>query len=251
MHTPVLLQKAIENLNVITGGKYIDATYGEGGYSEAIVKHGGNVLALDLDVNQLKSSRVNELSNLKLIQGNFKDIARIAKENDYCPVDGVVFDLGLSMRQLNSLGRGFSYKKPEEPLDMRLSLENELTAKDIIKKSNEIELYEILAKNSEEIRAKEIAAMIKSKRKMDVVYDLTEAIDRAVGYKSSSVYARIFQALRIKVNDEFENLKQGFAGAVEIIKKEGRIVVVSFHSLEDRIVKNFAKENQLSFLTIL
>lgn len=246
MHTPVLLQQAIENLNIIPGANYVDATFGEGGYSREIIKMGGKVLAIDLDINQLNNYG-EQNKNLKLVQGNFKDIEKIARESDYFPVDGIIFDLGLSMRQYLESKRGFSYKKSQEPLDMRLDTREGITAKELIYKSSKEELYEILAKNSEEIRSKEIADSIKSKKQMNTVEDLINAIDKAIGYKSSSVYARIFQALRITVNDEFVNLRKGLEGAVNILKDKGRIVIVSFHSLEDRIVKNFVKEKGLSF----
>src|SRR3989344_4026320 len=118
----------------------------------------------------------------------------------------------------------------------------------MIKKQNENELYEIFAKNSEELKSREIAREVKRRKRIEIVYDLTSAIDRVLGFKSNSTYARIFQALRISVNDELENLKKGLEGAVRVIKKEGRIVVVSFHSLEDRIVKNFVRNTDLRFL---
>ena len=248
MHTPVLLQKAIENLNVSTGGKYIDATFGEGGYSYEILERGGTVLGIDLDFSQISNPK-SQIQNLKLVQGNFADIESIAKENGFYPVDGVIFDLGLSMRQIKESGRGFSYKKLDDPLDMRLNINYKLTAEELIKRSDEKVLYEIFAKNSEEIRSKEIAAVVKSRKVMKSVGDLVSSIDRAIGYKSSSVYARIFQALRIEVNNEFENLKKGLTGAVNILKRKGRIVIVSFHSLEDRIVKNFSREKKLNFLS--
>jgi len=247
MHTPVLLQQAIENLNVRLGSLYIDATFGEGGYSSEILKKGGRVLAIDWDIDQLKNYGLR-ITDLKLIQGNFSEIEKIAKENDFFPIDGVVFDLGLSMKQIEESGRGFSYNRPDEPLDMRLSLDNKLTAKDLIKELSEEELYEVFAKNSEEIKSKEIAYEVKKRKKMETVSDLICVIDKALGFKSNQTYARIFQALRIELNDEFENLKKGLKGAVDILKKDGRVVVVSFHSFEDRIVKNFVKEKKLKFL---
>lgn len=250
-HNPVLLQQAIERLNVKKGGLYIDATFGEGGYSYEVVKRGGIVLGIDLDINQLKSLaglRVSKLTSLKLVQGNFADIEKIAKDNDFYPVDGVIFDLGLSMRQIDESGRGFSYKKDSEVLDMRINLDQELKAVDLIKKNSEEKLAQIFVKYSEEIKSREIAKEIKKAKKIITVFDLKKAIDKALGYKSEKTYARIFQALRIAVNNEFENLKKGLEGAVKITKKGGRIVVVAFHSLEDRIVKNFVREKKLSFL---
>lgn len=246
MHTPVLLQQAIENLDIIPGRNYVDATFGEGGYSREIIKMGGKVLAIDLDINQLKN-HTEQNKNLKLVQGNFKDIEKIAIDNNHFPVEGIVFDLGLSMRQYQELKKGFSYKKPQEPLDMRLDEKEGLSAKELINNSTVKELYEILAKNSEEIRSKEIADSIKRKKHMNTVGDLVNAIDEAIGYKSSSVYARIFQALRIAVNNELTNLKKGLEGSVNILNDKGRIVIVCFHSLEDRIVKKFVKEKGLKF----
>ena len=270
MHTPVLLQQAIENLNVEPKGKYIDATFGEGGYSKEILKRGGKVLGIDLDATQLSSSGLTggsrkldsrfrgndkesgndkkKRNDIILVQGNFGDIEKIAKENEFYPVDGVVFDLGLSMRQIEESGRGFSYHHPEEPLDMRLSLDTNLTAKDLLKKLDRDELYNVLAKNSEEVKSMPIAEEIKRAKTIATVGDLIKAVDRAVGFSSKTVYARVFQALRIEVNDELNNLKSGLKGAVNVLKKGGRVVVVSFHSLEDRIVKNFVRENGLKFL---
>lgn len=250
MHTPVLLKQAVEKLNVKPQGKYIDATFGEGGYSQEILKKGGRILAIDLDIGQLDNFQDKKLlANLKLIQGNFKDIEKIAKENDFFPVDGVVFDLGLSMRQLNESKRGFSYKNKDEDLDMRLDLTSSLQAKDLLKKATKDELYEIFSKYSEDLNSEKIAEEVfLNKKRIEKVGDLIKVIDKALGKKDKKTYARIFQALRIVVNNEFENLKQGLVGALNILKKEGRIVVVSFHSLEDRIVKKFVKENHLRFL---
>jgi 16S rRNA (cytosine1402-N4)-methyltransferase len=246
MHTPVLLKPAIENLNVREGGLYIDATYGEGGYTREILKMGGKVLALDLDPRQVETSALND-KKLTIINGNFANIEKIAKENDFFPVDGVVFDLGLSMGQLEFGGRGLSYNKPDEEIDMRIGLDAEMKASELILNMKEDELYEVLARGSEEIKSKDIARVIKSGKKIRTVAELIKAIDRAVGFKSRTVYARIFQALRIEVNHEFDNLKKGLVGAAGLIKKDGRIVVVSFHSLEDRIVKSFGKTHGFKF----
>src|SRR3989339_310475 len=244
MHTPVLLDQVIEALQVKKDGLYVDATFGEGGYSQAILNKGGKVLAVDLDENQLIGSRVNGLTGLKLVQGNFGDIEKIARENNFFPVDGVVFDLGLSMKQISQSGRGFSYKKLNEPLDMRMSLKTEITAMYLLNHLSEGELFEVFAKNSEEINSQKIAHEVIIKRqfkKLETVGDLVNCIDKAVGQQDNNTYKRIFQALRIQVNDEFENLKRGLIGATNVIKNDGKIAIVTFHSLEDRIVKNFSK----------
>lgn len=246
MHTPVLLQQAIESLNVKKNGLYVDATFGEGGYTNEILKRGGRVLAIDLDADQLGRSQISN-KNLVLKEGNFARIEEIARKADFFPVDGVVFDLGLSMGQLDFGERGLSYNKLSEALDMRIGGKGDLTAEELINGSTEEELYEILAHNSEELKSKEIAKEIKSRKKVRTVSDLVSAIDKAAGFKSRTIYARIFQALRIEVNREFDNLRKGLTGAAHILKKDGKIVVVSFHSLEDRIVKNFGKSQGLRF----
>ncbi|MFA6017508.1 MAG: 16S rRNA (cytosine(1402)-N(4))-methyltransferase RsmH [Patescibacteria group bacterium] len=251
MHTPVLLEQVIEALDIKKDGLYIDATFGEGGYSEAILNKRGKVLAVDLDEDQLKGSRVNELTGLKFVQGNFGNIEKIAKENNFFPVDGVVFDLGLSMRQISQSGRGFSFKKLSEPLDMRMSIKTEMTAKYLLNHLSEQDLFDVFARNSEEINSQKIAREVIIKRqfkKLETVGDLIYCIDKAIGGQDNNAYKRIFQALRIQVNNEFENLKSGLIGAAKIIKDDGKIAVVTFHSLEDRIVKNFSKTDGIKLL---
>jgi len=250
MHTPVLLGQVIEALEIKKDGLYIDATFGEGGYSQVILGRGGKVLAIDLDEEQITNNQLS-INNLKLVEGNFGDIEEIAKENNFLPVDGIVFDLGLSMRQISQSGRGFSFKKLDEPLDMRMSLKTEMTAKYLLNHLSISELYDVFAKNSEEINSQKIANEIIIKRqfkKLEIVADLINCIDKAIGEQNNNAYKRIFQALRIQVNEEFENLKKGLIGAIKIIKDDGKIAVVTFHSLEDRIVKNFSKSQGLKLL---
>ncbi|MBI5123711.1 16S rRNA (cytosine(1402)-N(4))-methyltransferase RsmH, partial [Candidatus Roizmanbacteria bacterium] len=206
MHTPVLLEQVIDALDIKKDGLYIDATFGEGGYSQAILDKGGKVLGLDLDREQISNFQF-PISNLKLVEGNFGDIEKIAKENDFFPVDGVVFDLGLSMRQISQSGRGFSFKKLNEPLDMRMSLETEMTAKYLLNHLSESELFDVFARNSEEINSQKIAHEIIIKRqfrKLEIVNDLIDCIDKAISgtgiaRNAPTIYARIFQALRIQV----------------------------------------------------
>ncbi len=249
MHTPVLLKPVLEGLGVKDGGIYIDATVGQGGHLKKILAKGGKVLALDLDENQIKKLREQiEDNGLTLVVGNFADIEKIAREQAFFPVDGVLFDLGLSYNQLAELQRGFSYKNHNQPLDMRLSLKSENTAADLINSLSEDTLYEIFAKNSEEINSRAIARAIVSARhlkKLSTVGELTELIDKVIKGKDEKVYARIFQALRMEVNQEINNLKRGLQGALNLIRKDGRIVAITFHSVEDRIVKKFIKEKDL------
>ncbi len=268
MHTPVLLQEVIEGLSIIPNGLYIDATVGEGGHLLEIVKRSGKVLGIDLDENQIKiltqshpelvSGSDSEKQMPKqvrhdtvFVQGNFADIERIAKENEFYPVDGILFDLGLSIGQIENSGRGFSYKKLDDPLDMRINTDDETTASELVNALSENSLYDILAKYGEDIRSLKISQEIiseRQKRRIERVGDLLPIIDKVVGDKDNRTYARIFQALRIAVNREFENLRKGLDGALKILKKNGRIAVISFHSLEDRIIKQFISKNNLKQL---
>lgn len=254
MHNPVLLQEVINSLAVKNGGLYIDATFGEGGHALEIIKKGGKVLGIEWDVQQYRRARVKyqkyllENQNLILVNGNFKDIEEIAKKNNFFPVNGIVFDLGLSMNQLKDSQRGFSFKKENELLDMRISNKIKVKASDLLNNLSREQLYEIFAKYSEEINASFIAQAIVNARlmkKIELVKDLITIIDKALDKKDERVYRRIFQALRIAVNDELRNLKKGLLGAVNLLKKTGRLVVISFHSLEDRIIKQFVREQKL------
>jgi len=254
MHTPVLLNQVIEAMEIKKDGLYVDATLGEGGYTKAIIEKGGKVLAIDLDTEQIDRYNIETLersNGVKLVQGNFREIEKIAKENNFFPVDGVVFDLGLSMRQISQSGRGFSFKKLFEPLDMRMNSNNEMTAEYLLNHLSESELFDVFAKNSEEINSQKIAREVvirRQSRRLEKVGDLIGCIDRAIGEIDNNAYKRIFQALRIEVNDEFENLKSGLEGAMKIIKKDGKVAVVTFHSIEDRIVKNFSKRIGIKLL---
>ena len=281
MHHPVLLKETIEGLNIKKDGLYIDATVGEGGHLMEIVKQGGKVLGIDWDDKQIKnlilrhpefiSSRLTRFKDLlsknkmlnqaivlsdseriqhdiRIVQGNFSDIEKIAKTYNFFPVDGILFDLGLSIEQIEISGRGFSYHKANEPLDMRISSNLKITAADIVNSFNQAELYEILASYSEDINSLAISQAIvrtRAVKKIITVGDLLKIINEKIGIKDNRTNARIFQALRIAVNREFDNLKTGLNGALNILKNNGRIVVISFHSLEDRIVKQFAKKNNL------
>ncbi len=262
MHTSVLLKEAVGGLNVFPGGKYIDATYGVGGHAREIVAKGGNVLALDWDEENVKvkneelsaSQRIKNEKKIKLVWGNFADIEKIAQENDFFPVDGILFDLGLSMEQIGGSGRGFSFKKLDEPLDMRISSSTTKTAASIIRSSNAEALYEILSRNSQEIDSGPISQAIFSAgriRHMATVGDLVNVISSIQGLrnKKESVLRRLFQSLRIEVNDEMSNLEKGLEGALHVIKKGGVIAIITFHETEDRLVKKIALKNNVTFTT--
>ncbi|OGK25188.1 16S rRNA (cytosine(1402)-N(4))-methyltransferase [Candidatus Roizmanbacteria bacterium RIFCSPLOWO2_01_FULL_37_12] len=250
MHTPVLLKEAVEGLSIKKDGLYIDATVGEGGHLIQIAQLGGKVLGIEIDRNQINKLTID---NSKIIQGNFKDIEKIAIENNFFPVDGILLDLGLSVKQIKNSGRGFSYRNLEEPLDMRLSTTFETTASKVVNSLSQDELYEIFAKYSEDINSLAISKVLvraRTIKPIEKVKDLINIINQVIGETRYSTlgdktYARIFQALRIAVNNEIENLRNALAGSLRILKKTGRVVVISFHSIEDRTVKQFISNNNL------
>src|SRR3989338_7023466 len=252
MHTPVFLNQVMESLGIKRGGQYIDATAGEGGHLKQMLLQGARVLAIDWNPEQITALKKQITDQNVLFHcGNFADIETIAGEKGFAQVDGILFDLGLSMRELQNLEKGFSYKRPEEPLDMRLNEETQLTAAEIINRFSEEELADILAKNSEELYSAKIAKQIVEERRIQKIYivgQLLAVLDRTIGGSSGSnekVYARIFQALRIAVNEEPENLQKALAGGMKLLAEGGKMVVITFHSLEDRAVKLFARRNHI------
>lgn len=246
MHTPVLLQEVIDGLDIRQGGRYIDATVGEGGHTRAMLGKGAFVLGIDQDAAQIEKLKTSISSDkFMAVCANFSSIEEVAKKQGFDKADGILFDLGISWRQLSEAGKGLSYKALDEELDMRLSTECEQSAADIVNTFSEDELYSVFAKNSEEIRSRDIARTIVEERKyhkIKKVKDLLRSIDKALGAASEWSYGRIFQALRIEVNDEFGSLEKGLEQAVRLIGPEGRIAVITFHSVEDRMVKRFIRE---------
>ena len=242
-HKPVLLKEVIQALNIKKGKKHIDATFGGGGHTKEILKRGGFVLGIDRDQETIKKTK---LVNKKLIlrRGNFRNLKKIAEENGFSKVAGILFDLGLSSWQIEKSGKGFSYLR-EEPLDMRVNSSQKIDAAEIINHLSREELYEIFTKFGEEIDSRAIIHLIFRARPIETTRELVEAI----GGKNTSQLARVFQALRIVVNDELDNLKIALSQAIELLEKDGRLVVISFHSLEDRIVKFKLKSQKLKIIT--
>lgn len=245
-HKAVLLQEAIEALNIKQGNKYIDATLGGGGHTSEILNKGGVVLAIDQDVEAI-SYVANELkdSNLSFGYGNFKNIDEIAKEKGFEKVSGILFDLGVSSHQLDTPERGFSYLK-SGPLDMRMDQRLGVKAMDLVNALGKSELYEIFIKLGEEHRARSVVDLIIKRRKIapfKTTDDLTLTLATAYGFKDVTEFAKatsskkVFQALRIAVNDELGSIKEALPKALSLLETNGRLVVITFHSLEDRIVK--------------
>lgn len=246
MHTPVFLEQVVEALAVKPGRKYIDGTVGEGGHLNRIVEAGGKVLGLDYDSNQIEKLR-NTLDNsaVTLVHSNFKDILQIARKNGFGQVDGILLDLGLSMSQLAESGKGLSFRKGHEPLLMRLP-DSSKTAADVLNNYSQPMLKEVFELYGEERHADKLAHAIVSRRKSrsyTVVADLLSTLD-AIAVHDESLYARIFQALRIEVNDELENLKQVLTDVNHLLFPGGRLVIITFHSIEDRIVKRWGRQQK-------
>ncbi len=245
MHTPVMLEETIRLLNVQAGKKYVDATYGMGGHSNEISKQGGVVLALEWDADSFaeQSKHVTD-PRITLVHANYADIASVAQNNDFADVDGVLFDYGLSMWQIRDSGRGFSYERDEEMLDMRIDPSLTTTASDIVTHYSEDELYEIFTRNAEEIHSRAIAHAFVQSRRINPIATVGDAraVIQSVTRDATSV-ARVFQALRVEVNHEYANITQGLLGALALLAPGGRIVTLTFHPSEDRLVKKWARKH--------
>lgn len=245
-HIPVMLSEVLENLAVQDGGVYVDATFGNGGYTEAILQKANcRVISVDRDPTVLP--RVQELkekyqNRFEFKSGCFSELENLVQE----PVNGVVFDIGVSSMQIDNAERGFSFSKNGR-LDMRMSKEG-ISAYDIVNSYGKDELADILYQFGEERKSRQIAQKIIDARKekpVETTTELAEIIYSVIHKKAGETdpATRTFQALRIAVNDELNELKKGLEAATNLLKPNGRLVVVDFHSLEDRIVKNFLKEN--------
>ena len=261
VHQPVLLKEVIEILNPQSGQIYIDATIGGGGHAKEIletIKPNGKLLGIDWDKEQIdrlkiKFSEYLKSNNLILVNDNYKNLENIIKQYNFHKVDGVLFDLGFSRYHIEESGKGFSFQK-NEPLIMRyheLEGTSEITAAEIVNTWPEEKLEKILKEYGEEKFYRQIAEKIYEESKKNPIkttLDLVEIIKKAVpaGYLHQKIHpaTRIFQALRIAVNDEFENIRIGLSAAVKNLIKGGKMAVITFHSGEDRIIKNFFKEKQ-------
>jgi len=261
IHIPVLLNEAIDSLAIKEDGFYIDGTLGDGGHSFEILKRlSPQGLLISIDQDQHAIDFVKEYykesipENWIIVKSNFSKIDKVAKDfgRDRQP-DGILLDIGLSSRQLEeSHNRGFSYQEENEPLDMRMDKELGVTARDLLNALSEKELARIFWIYGEERYAQRIAKEIKKDiSNINTVRDLTRLIYKAVPAADKSTITknpsrRVFQALRIVVNDELGSLEIGLDKSFEILNKNGRLSVITFHSLEDRIIKNFNLEKSRS-----
>lgn len=250
-HKSVLLQEVVDYLRISPGEKYIDATLGGGGHTTRILELGGKVLGLDVDEEALeyvseelkvKSEKFKIGEDIIFVRGNFKDIDTIAEQNGFESVSGIIFDFGVSSHQIDDPKRGFSFQQIG-PLDMRMDKELGVTAKDLINGLHRNELMNVFRNFGEERFAHGIATEIVSVRKIQEITttdQLIEIINSVMPAKldRTAAAARIFQSLRIIVNDELHVIEEALPKALKLLKSRGRIVAISFHSLEDRIVKH-------------
>ncbi|MBT8128084.1 MAG: 16S rRNA (cytosine(1402)-N(4))-methyltransferase RsmH [Gammaproteobacteria bacterium] len=251
-HQPVLLQQVIDALNIKPDGVYIDATFGRGGHSAVILEHlddNGRLLAVDQDPQAVAYGRriFDRDNRIEIVHGNFMQVANMALERGLDKnVDGVLMDLGVSSPQLDDAARGFSFSR-SGPLDMRMNPEQGRSAMEWLASVSLNELTLVLKKYGEERSARRIAeAIIKHRKDMEITdtKQLADIIVRAVpGYeKQKHPATRSFQAIRIFINQELQALEQGLQAAVSVLAVAGRLAVISFHSLEDRIVKRFMRD---------
>ena len=255
-HLPVLVDEVISHLNPQRNKIYFDGTFGQGGYSKNILKFKSKVIAIDRD--SISKKRAEELKseypkNFFFKIEKFSNIKKIFKEFKIKKINGLTLDLGLSSPQIDNGSRGFSYNA-EGPLDMRMNNKSEgITAKEIINKFSESQLSEIFYYYGEEKNSRKIAKSIVSERKKKEIrttLELSKIIKKINFYNHKNPSTRVFQALRIFVNDELNELEKFLGNCMSFLCKNSRIIIVAFHSLEDRIVKNFFKKN-IKFLKVI
>lgn len=260
-HKPVLLNEVLENLKVEKSKKYVDATLGDGGHTLEILKRGGQVLSLEINEealiraeNRVKGAGLE--ANFKGALGNFKNIQALAEQHGFEHVNGVLFDLGYSSFELDDGGMGLSFLK-DEPLDMRLDKSLGVTAADLVNMLPEDQLARIIFGYSDERFAKKFAGAIvrsRSLKKIQTTRELADLLksEASPGYEHGRIHpaTRTFQALRIAVNDEVANLETALPRAARLLLPGGRMLVISFHSLEDTTTKQFGRSARPSVFEI-
>jgi len=244
-HTPVLLDEVLQFLEPGPSGRFIDATLGAGGHSRAILERtapDGRLLAIDQDEPALAQARQDLASfgsRVVFAHSNFREIASLAAEHGFLQSDGVLADIGISSMMVDDPSRGFSFMR-EGPLDMRMDRTQSLTAADVVNSYSEKEVADIIYNYGEERRSRPIARSIVRSRPLQSTTDLVRSIERVTGgprYGHIHPATRTFQGLRIYVNDELKSLEECLDSSMSIVRAGGRVVVITFHSLEDRIVK--------------
>ena len=251
MHLPVLLDEVIEFLAVKPGGKYLDATLGGGGHTQEIIRRGGQIFGIDQDPQAVKIARQRlHPTHAKVVLGNFADLETIAREHGFTAVDGILFDLGVASFQLDTAARGFSFQA-DAPLDMRMNPDLAVTAADLVNALGRKELTTLFTKLAQERLAAPIANAIVEFRRLRPITttgQLAALVERIYGRRRGKLHpaTKVFLGLRIAVNDELNNLKAALPQAINLLQPDGRLVVISFHEGEDRIVKQFFKTLSLT-----
>lgn len=247
IHKAVLQKEVLQYLDPKPNENFIDCTIGGSGHTISILdknKPNGKVLGIEADPQLYQKLKFKDLKRLILINDSYINLKKIVEKNKFSQINGILFDLGMSSWHLEESGRGFSFMR-NEPLDMRYNPENLLTAEEIINQWPEPKILKILKEYGEERFARKIAERIVKERPIKTTFQLVEIIKKATPRRTKIHPAtRTFQALRIAVNDELNNLRKVLPQAIEILASRGRIVIISFHSLEDRIVKNFFREER-------
>ena len=247
-HAPALLKESVSGLNVRPDGIYADATFGGGGHSRAILERleTGRLIALDCDAEALANAPDDP--RLVAVRGNFRFLRNYLLHHGYRTVDGIIADLGVSSRHFDEARRGFSFRCDDAPLDMRMNADAQLTAKTVVNQYSEDRLRRVFAEYGELPDARRLASRIAAARKsatIDSSGQLIEAIGDCIPRGAENKYlAKVFQGLRIEVNGELENLKALLTQSVDLLPKGGRLAVIAYHSLEDRLVKNFFKNGK-------
>ncbi|MFT4144891.1 MAG: 16S rRNA (cytosine(1402)-N(4))-methyltransferase RsmH [Mobilitalea sp.] len=254
-HTSVLLEETIENLKVNPEGIYVDGTLGGGGHSYEIAKRltTGRLIGIDQDEAAIAAAgeRLKEFKDrITIVRSNYCNMKQVLKELSFTKVDGIILDLGVSSYQLDTPERGFSYKE-DAPLDMRMDTRMELTAKDIVNNYTEMELFRMIRDYGEDNFAKNIAKHIVRRRQekpFETTYELVEVIKAAIPMKirmnTGHPAKRTFQAIRIELNKELEVLRDTLNDMIDLLSPGGRLCIITFHSLEDRIVKTCFKNQE-------
>ncbi len=245
-HKPVLLKEVLSALSIQPGGRYVDCTLGGGGHAMAIIQNsapGGQLLGIDADPEAIRAAAINlsrYTDSILLVNDNFVNIDAICHHYDFYPVHGILLDLGLSSMQLYDDPRGFSFQY-EAALDMRFNPKQKITAADIVNNYPEVDLAQLIRKYGEEAHSFKIARRIVQSRPVNTTTQLAAIVEEAVGGRRGRIHpaTRTFQALRIAVNEELEHLEETLGKTIDLLGTGGRLVVISYHSLEDRIVKQF------------
>lgn len=244
-HVPVLLDEVLDALAIRPGETHVDGTYGAGGYSHAMAARGAHVVAIDRDPDAIAEGRARiarEGGDILLLDGAFSDMRSLLNDAGIGEVSGVTLDIGVSSMQLDRAERGFSFQA-DGPLDMRMSKAG-VTAADFLNTASEEEIADVLYRYGEEPRSRRVARAIVAARPVSRTLELAQVVRRALGYKphdKKDPAARVFQAIRIYLNGELDELERGLEAAEAVLAPGGRLAVVTFHSLEDRIVKQFLR----------